>query len=290
MGQLVVTRRRRWTLPDLFPLQVVIDEERATPIKQGQTIAIDLPHGRHEISGLMGSLTSEPIELELGAAGHQHFEVGVRFGDVSDYIVGLAPLLFVYAIISTPDFPKTPALLIGWFVMMGLLFLYGHVRPAQRGKLCLYIKHVGESDCSASEAGVACHVMLQHSDLRPLPQLQPGFRLSIRGSMVLVAVVALFLWLGVGRFRAFRTEEHWSKARMHTEAEKNWRKEEQAHREMQMVERVKKSPQAVGIHQSSAAKAAASADYHRAMRQKYERAASLGILTVDPDPPEPPAP
>jgi hypothetical protein len=119
--------------------------------------------------------------------------------------------------------------------------------------------------------------------LRPHPF---RLRVSVRAMMIIVAIVAILLvaWLEVAgkeRRRGFR-----NKANFHASAEGVWRKLQ--HRLAQLAIGDDKTVCDAEAFREIKAKVVAIAEYHAAMRRKYQQAASHGWFTVAPDPPPPP--
>ena len=92
-----------------------------------------------------------------------------------------------------------------------------------------------------------------------LRELPFRVRITIRQVMIAVAISALCFWISITVFRANRALQFRSAASMHAELEGIFRR-------------------------ISAAKA----DYHAALRRKYEQAAASNSFSVDPDPTAPP--
>ena len=117
----------------------------------------------------------------------------------------------------------------------------------------------------------------------------PRVRFTVRGMMILVAVVALPIWYFGPTFLARR--EHavlW--ARIHSRLEQDRAQDIGAYQKtmLQLKRRgLKLSPGSDKRERAFSDLALARTRHHAAMTKKYERAARYPWLPVDPDPPEP---
>jgi hypothetical protein len=106
--------------------------------------------------------------------------------------------------------------------------------------------------------------------------------------MIAVAIVALLLGAGVEWMRFTRRGFFEAKASYHSQFEDQFRGFERDF--IRMAGGSQATNPNANPFQQSAARAAAVADYHAAMRRKYEEAAARRAFSVEPDPPAPPWP
>ena len=288
MAQLILTRRKQF-LAMSPPYQIVVDDRLEAPILVRQTIGIELPPGHHEVAAKMGTLTSDPIQIDAVLEGSHHFEVGTR---VAGWYTVIHLLPAVLMIVMLPFLRSNMLVVINFGVLPAVILsfvsTFHSMYVTMRGSRLLYFKRLSGSDTPA-QGGVICDVEFQYADLQPFQPLKPvRVQFSVRGIMIAVAIVAVVLWLGMGHFRSLKQAQHQRTAQMHSEIEAIWRENEQ--RQNQLIEVMKRANGDSRFFRGSAARSAATADYHQAMRRKYERAAALGLLSVEPDPPEPPRP
>lgn len=106
--------------------------------------------------------------------------------------------------------------------------------------------------------------------------------------MIAVAILAVFVWLGIGWNRRERSHHFRNQADRHANLEDGFRRIEQSF--IKTVGALPATNPNAAPARQAAAKAAAIADYHAAMKRKYEDAIARGAFSVEPDPPESPWP
>ena len=125
-------------------------------------------------------------------------------------------------------------------------------------------------------------------------------RISIRQMMIVVAIAAIYLGAAVQWARFQRRDFFRSRASLHANLEESARASQQRYLgslanlekagagvDMEsMGETGRLYLQSVAGYRQEAAKAAARADFHAALRRKYEQAAAERWFTVEPDPPQ----
>lgn len=285
MPKLIVTR------PRLFAdrrrtYHILIDGERAATIAPGKTVEIDLPPGRHRVAAQLGFLTSQPVEMECGPAEIRHLQVGSNLGRRSRLnrvlaLTMLAPYAIVLITLACSHLFKDTFeahRFIQFMVAVAVwpILLYFALLVIWRDRL-LYIEEV--RDLGPTTRRVA---------LPDEPSLR--VRITIRGMMVAVALVAILFWATMEWGRYTRQEFFRQRATYHGILQDQFRKSEQEFR------RKARSSESSGLKASAnfvrqyATKAAAKADYHAAMKRKYEEVIDRRQLFVEPDPPEPPWP
>jgi hypothetical protein len=104
-------------------------------------------------------------------------------------------------------------------------------------------------------------------------------RITIRHLMSAVAVLAVLLGAAAELARSSRQAYYLGKARFHARFEDLFRKLERDQHD-------RLGPNVIFLHQL-AASTNARAEYHAALRRKYEEAASRRWLSIEPDPPKP---
>ncbi len=115
-----------------------------------------------------------------------------------------------------------------------------------------------------------------------------GMRITIRQMMIAVAVLAVYLGVSIEWVRRQRSGHFQSRASLHANLETIVRSSEQ--QQAQTAADWQKRGRDASSFRQAAARAKARADYHAAMKRKYEDAAARRRFSVEPDPPEPPWP
>ena len=98
--------------------------------------------------------------------------------------------------------------------------------------------------------------------------------------MIVVAILAIYLGAATEWSRREREGIFQSKARMHADLEKRFREEERE--DISTVTDWEKKGWDGSLHRKFAARDAARADYHAAMKRKYEEAASRAGSSLNP--------
>lgn len=106
--------------------------------------------------------------------------------------------------------------------------------------------------------------------------------------MIAVAIVAILVWTGLNLELLERRASFQRRAEFHARMEQLCR--ESAAGEIQDAVRLEETGQNAATFRQLGSRSTAKADYHAAMKQKYEQAVSQRSLFVDPDPPPPPWP
>ncbi len=115
-------------------------------------------------------------------------------------------------------------------------------------------------------------------------------RLTIRGMMIAVAILALLFWATIEWGRYTRHQFFRQRAISHGILTDTFRKSEQEFLRTARSSESAGQKSSVILIRQFATRAAAKADYHAAMKRKYEEAIERRRLFVEPDPPEPPWP
>ena len=111
---------------------------------------------------------------------------------------------------------------------------------------------------------------------------------AVCASMIAVAILAIVLGVATGLVRRQTATDFLARASQHSIPEEAARaREYSATQSAILMERRSSDARA---DWQAAAQAKANAEYHAAMKRKYETAASGHWFFVEPDPPEPPGP
>jgi hypothetical protein len=284
MAKLVVTRPRESVEGLRRPYQILVNGRPAASIGAGGSVDVPLPPGRHQVRARMGFIGSQPVEIETGAEGVYHLKVGSNPAGWRRWGLGfILPIMAPFAIlvldIAGSGLFRDP-IEGGWFglFMIPMMFLPVLVQFAF---MVSWRDHFLALEEFPTPDPAARRVVL--------PKAQPiRVRITIRGMMIAVAVLAIVLGATVEWARFTRHDFFQRKAGLHMQLAAQFRGFEQDWVRM-AVEREKGGADAASVRQS-AARCAARADYHAAMKRKYEQAAARRRLSVEPDPPEPPWP
>jgi hypothetical protein len=283
MAKLIVTRPRQFA-DRLRKYRILIDGDRAATIGPGETVEIELAPGRHQITARLDFLSSPPVEIEAGPDEVHHVRAGsnlARRGRLKFMVVfpAIAPFAILVLSLACSGLFRDP--FEGhWFTlfmapMVMLPFLLQLAFMAIWRDQYLYIEEI--RDLGPSIRRVA------FPPARPL-----RLRITVRGMMIAVAILAILLGAMIEWGRHTRRGYFQQRASLHAHSEAVFRDLAQKHLRS-AVELEKSSPNAdAGPIHRLAAMAASKADHHAAMRRKYDEAAARRALSVEPDPPEPP--
>ncbi|HKI20232.1 MAG TPA: hypothetical protein VKA15_20245 [Isosphaeraceae bacterium] len=300
MTKLIVTRLQH-SAEGRREYRILIDGNQVGSIGPGQTVQFDLPPGHHELTARIGWCGSQRVGIEGGPDGAYHLTVGRdwRFQHLlrTIQLVIFLPLPVLTLFLSVDSQRLTFALGNGWFstliVPIAILpSVFGLARLAFWWDRTLCFQETRSQ-------------FLPDDQTPELPLKQPRcVRITIRGMMIAVAVVAVVLWAGIGWVQQGRRSHLRRQAELHASVEAIWRREEQA-QNRQLADLLERRKQIAGLvrdaasnalldldriaasARDSAAKHSARADYHDAMRRKYEHAIAERSFSVEPDPPPP---
>jgi hypothetical protein len=303
MGKLIVTRPRLAPGEDLeCSFDIIIDGMLGTSIGLGETIDIELPTGPHQVSARVNLAGSQPVVVEC-APGETHRLVEFAPGETHRLAVG-------------PDMGATHFLRC--FIMMAFLSLLGlsvwinddtisllshGLRGGTRSfrspwqltllPLVAFLVFLPPLilQCSTRYVSILL-IELPRPDLtdeqvaKLLRAHSFRLRFTIRLMMNVVALVALAFWASFELFRDSSASVFRLHAGFHADQEAMHRKF--AQRRIESGIEMEKKGFGRGHFAKEAAKWAARADYHAAMKRKYEQAVARGALSVEHDPPPPP--
>jgi hypothetical protein len=283
MAKLIITRPRR-LVNRLRRYRILIDGQVAATIADRNKTELALAPGLHQITARLDILRTQPVEIEVGPEGVHHLRVGsnmdrkgpLRFALF--YLV-LAPVLAPLAVPSGGCLFSDPSE-ASWFsvfmapmtVLPSLLLLA--LLVSWRGRI-LFVEEISTSDQAVPPEAPRWGQLLR-------------IRITLRGLMVAVAVLAILFGAGVEWMRFTKRRYYQSKASLHSKYEANYRNLQRT--QERSAAEFEKAHHCESPIRQSISQAAAMVDYHAAMRRKYEEAAARRAFTVEPDPPSPPWP
>jgi hypothetical protein len=281
MATLIVSRPLRGA--EAMPLlcRIMVDGKCAMSIVPGTSVEIELSPGQHTIQAKARLLGSRTLAIDAKPEGEHHFTVGANWsgcnrsmivGTLSGFVLLLGALLFI------PPGLLTALVLSGWGIVEHVPLLLIMILPPVTALSFLWNYGLRLEEVPTFD--LMDQPILENSRPQPL-----RLRVTIRGMMILVAILAIIFWAGLESTRSERRNYFRRKANMHAELERIFRDDQQ--RRISLAVPLEKRGEDATIFRRSEAKAVARADHHAAMKRKYELAASQGVFTVDPDPPLP---
>jgi hypothetical protein len=283
MATLIVTGPRPFA--NNWRIRILVDGRIAATVAGRWSAMIDLTPGRHQITAKRAFLSSQPVQIEAGPEGVHHLRAGsnidrrgpLRFVFYSTMLVPWVALLLP-SFVSGRLFSDTTE--ASWFtIFLSPLAVLPSLLPFALLALwrdrILFLEEIPTSDDDARRRSPPWSQLLH-------------VRLTIRGLMVAVAILAILFGAGVEWMRFTRRGLYQAKASLHSQFEANFRNLQQS-QERLTAEFEKKHHRASPIRQAMS-KTAAMVDYHASMRRKYEEAAARRAFSVEPDPPAPPWP
>jgi hypothetical protein len=299
MAKLIVTRRREFAGGlRQYEFRILIDGDRVARVGPEKAVEIDLPPGRHRVIAQVDVLSRHPVEIDVGADFLRSQPVEIDIGEdgvcalrVRSNLGGwrgfrfafLLSMLLIVAMLlinSTDRFwfshpsdriwlamVMTPTTMLPVLVQIAYIFV--------RRDHFLRIEEVPSADPAARRVAFR--------RVRPDPP-----RVTIRGMMIAVAVLAVILGAWIEWARYTRRSSFQNRANVYANSEVPFRKVQEDF--ARSAEVWTKSGLDLTSLRQMAAKATARADYYAAMKRKYEEAAARRWLAVEPDPPAPPWP
>jgi hypothetical protein len=278
MASLIITRPRMQRLEKLvsydlpaYGIPIRVDDRQVASVLPGTTIEWELAPGHHEIRAGSRVYGSQPVEIQAVSAEKRWFAVGVSEHSLKMTILLSIPLILSFLLFFM--FTMGPsqqgrqgtlaATSDGWFNVLELLlamlmilavllqvWIMVRLRPFD----LVEIADLDWSDLGWLEEQIADRLRSQPNRVKiPIWQM-----------MVAVALLALFLGAAMAWTRYQRSEYFRLQARLHADIE--------------------------AVVRQYAPNQHARADYHAALKRKYEQAAAQGRFSVEPDPPEPTVP
>ena len=268
MAKLLVTRPRLGSLWDIEArFEVLIDGNPNAPIGLGETIAIDLSPGAHQVSARIDGARSQPVLVDVALEQTHRLAVGPdvgfsRFRSWSLYL-GMCPFvgLTVWHFIEMAS--RLQGVRGGTVSSHSNSYHALHMALLVPAALLMFMPLLAFLAYRRNHAFVFTEVPSPDLTVEQIAKLlreRPFHaRITIRQLMIAVAISALCFWISLEVFRFTRTSQFQSVASMHAKLEDIFR----------------------GFN-------AAKADYHAEMRRKYAQAAASRSFSVDPDPSAPP--
>jgi hypothetical protein len=271
-----------------FGYGVLLDGRRVATIGPGDTIGLTLSPGSHQVRAKFWIFGSQPIDIE--ATSDQRIQLvagpGVRWHNLNLFasivlLLSALPLFWSVAWVSYHGLEGILAAQVDW---LGI-FLLSNVSLSILALLLQIIVSL---------------VLRNHAlELIELPRLHttelPRFDIvrpqrfhvpiTTGHLMIAVAILAVVISTSAVFTRHERSNYFRMKADKHASDEAMIRDFEREYRSIAVD--IEKAGIKDGQLHAAVARSRALADYHAAMRRKYEQAASQGRLYVEADPPEP---
>ncbi len=265
--------------------RIVIDDKYVTSIGTGKSAEIELSTGHHLIQIRAGFRRSVPAGIEAAPEGVYHLTVGpnsLNWRKKTLFLVlnGLVVCAIAFLVETDRDLTK-PSGSLSWvnvilllcILLLSLLLTVSLTFWWINFLYLIEIKYFVSRDKKIVDS-------FWTKSLR--------FRVSIRQTMFAVALLAVMLSLGIEETRNTKQDDFRKQASAHESLEGISRKALQ--RQIQTALYYEGQGWDSTLFRQAAAKSSAKAEYHAAMRRKYEGAASDRLLSIEPDPPEPIAP
>ena len=263
--------------------RIVIDGTYEISIGPGKLVEIEFSTGHHRIQARAGTRRSVTVGIEAAPEGIYHLTAGrisMGWRKLSIFLLlnGLVALAFAFLVLTDIKLSAHVSWLDGLFTLSSIIVLPSlHIASLiYWGSNRLYLMEVPSFDSSGQR-------------IVGSPRAEPHhLRITIQQAMIAVALLAIFLGLGIEGSRD--TKQHY------------FEKQVGFHEAFEGISRVNHQRQIMyaayyegrgrdaALFRRSAAKHLAKAEYHAAMRRKYEAAVSRRLLSVEPDPPEPISP
>jgi hypothetical protein len=245
----------------------LIDGYRVTSIGAGGKVEIPVPPGRHQVKARLDFMGSQPVEIEITPEELRRLTVRWNFPGRNPLTFGY--LLAIFVVFGFATIPLGRVWFRDVFERMWFerftdpLFILPWLLPLA------YMVYWRNHFLSLEEIPILDTTARQVA----LPRVQPlRMRIGIRGLMIAVAIPAVLLGAGVEWARLTRGDYFRNKARMHALSEARCRQFEQDW--IRRADEWAKTGLTAGLARQSAAGAAAKAEYHAAMKRKYEEATS----------------
>jgi hypothetical protein len=285
MAKLIVTRTRQFA-DMLRNYRILIGGERAATVAPAKTVEIELAPGAHQVTARLDFLSSPPLDIELGPTEVRRLMVGSNLGRSSRMKLAMALatigptaislLAFACGSLFRDPYERT------WFTQFiaPMVVLPPLLLLASMGLWRDHFLYIEETRNPGPDFRRVA-----------IPQEPPlPVRITIRGMMIAVAILALLLGTMTEWGRYTRRDFYRGRAVFHGQMEASFRWIEKDYlRTATVFDKTGLNAHA-GPVRRYAARAAAKADYHAEMKSKYDKAAASRRLAVEPDPPEPPWP
>ena len=264
----------------LQPFQILVNGKPAASIMAGTTVTMELPPGRCRVQARYAFLGSQAIEFDADREGTHSLAVNLerRLSRLYWLVALLIPLIHIgfnlLMVAARPGSADDNFSLV--LFLLPLTFLPIALFPVILGNSCLALAELPNTDLTDRETA-------EFLEAQPI-----RVRVTIVQIMIAVALVAILLGTGIEVSRYQRSGRFRSKATAHASMEEAFRETER--KQIETAVGLEKVGLDGGFIRKNAARTSAKADYHAAMKRKYEEAAARRMFFVEPDPPEPPWP
>jgi hypothetical protein len=285
MTNLIVNRLRHWT-EGTDDYRIVIDGDQVASIGAGESARIELGPGHYDVAATGGWVASKSIGIDGEPAATHHLIVAhnPKFYPTlitATLIVGLPLLVFAVSVPRLPSGRLDITLMRGRHDAISVFMLPLLVLVSLA--LCAPFLLLRESALALVQAPGPDLTDREIADFLRAQPLRPRFTLG--GMMILLAILATNLAVGVQLSRNRRQSNIRELANMHAKLELPARAM-QRQLDDDAADLQKRGINAIRLRQAEA-RSAARADYHAVMRRKYEQALSQGWFKVENDPPPP---
>jgi hypothetical protein len=294
MAKLIITRlgnHRFWRTSLIrrrLGFGILLDGRRVATIGPGDTIGLSLSPGSHQVRAKFGIFGSQSIDID--ATSDKRLQLvarrGVRWQHLNLFasIVVLLSTLPVFWSVAWVSYHGLEGIVAADVDRLGV-FLLSNVSLPIVALLVQIIVPVALRNQAIEliELPRLHSTELTRSDI---PRPQPfHVRITTGHLMIAVAILAVVIGMSASFTRYERSEYFRMKADKHASDEAMNRESEREY--LNLAVDLEKAGIKNGPFHEMVAKIGALADYHAAMRRKYEQAASQGRFYVEADPPSP---
>jgi hypothetical protein len=271
---------------------IAIDGRFVRSIDPGETIELELSRGHHEVRARSSFFGSRPVEIDGNPNETRRFAIGfsARWQKLNllagvFVILSILPMIGISLSLSHQMRPRVPAAVDRIWLSVMLISIIFLSLPAMLFQLFVLVFYRNRGLDLQEIPGPE----LTHPQIAEFLRSQPlRLRITIRHSMIAVAILAVLIAATIQWLRHERSNDFRRDAERHADLEALSRKFE--HDRLRIAGDLETSSALAARLREDAGKAAAKAAYHDALKRKYEQAAAQGIFNVEPDPPEPPWP
>ncbi len=201
MAKLIVTRARAgWFAYALRNYRILIDGKRTASIGAGRIVEIELPPGPHQITARLDFLGSRTVRIDADPEGTHYLAVShnaryQKLFSLSTMLVSVLQFGLVFWLLSRVAQPAAFGIGSGWLlvpIIAGALPLLVQMPFLTFWRnQCLDLTDISGLD-------------LTDQQIAELKQPQPlRVRMTIRGMMIAVAILAILLGVGIEGARSF---------------------------------------------------------------------------------------
>jgi hypothetical protein len=294
MANVIITRSRchRFWRTSLIRRRlgygVLLDGRRVATIGPGDAIGLSLSPGCHQVRAKFGIFRSQPIDID--ATSEKRLELvarpSVRWQNLNLFaaIIVLLSTLPLFWSVACVSYHGLEGILAADVDLLGI-FLLSNVSLPIVALLFQIIVPVALRN-QAIELIELPRGRSTELALSDIPRPQPfHVRITTGHLMIAVAILAVVIGMSASFTRYERSKYFRMKAGTHANEEATIRESEREY--LGLAVDFEKAGIKNGPLHEMVAKIGALADYHAAMRRKYEQAASQGRFYVEADPPSP---